>query len=169
MKEFLIVAVTVFIAYAVLTTGSWSYAELIAGIILSIVIAAVSFRLHGRDKILKRSPFRFLQLIIYIFGPFLIEVASANLDVAIRVFTKKIRPGIIKYNPNLKTNVGAMIMANSITLTPGTLTVDIDESTNELYVHVLNINEGSEKQGIWEGRDIFKFVDLSAWIRRITE
>ena len=75
----------------------------------------------------------------------------------------------IRYNPKLKSDFGMMLLANSITLTPGTLSVDVDEKTNELFVHVLNIPAGLEDKKIWEGLDIFWKFDLAAWIRRITE
>jgi len=45
----------------------------------------------------------------------------------------------------------------------------VDEKSNEIYVHVLNIAEGEEKREIWRGKDVFGLFDLSAWVRRIAE
>ena len=65
-------------------------------------------------------------------------LCHANLDVAKRVITGEINPGIVKFNPRLKTEMGRMMLANSITLTPGTLTVDIDDD-GVFYIHVINL------------------------------
>ncbi|GAH06184.1 unnamed protein product, partial [marine sediment metagenome] len=56
-----------------------------------------------------------------------------------RVITGKINPGIVKISPGLKTDLGITLLADSITLTPGTLSVDIDEKNNDLYVHWINV------------------------------
>jgi Multisubunit Na+/H+ antiporter, MnhE subunit len=66
-------------------------------------------------------------------------MTKANIDVAYRVITGKINPGIVKISPGLKTGLGITLLADSITLTPGTLSVDIDEKNNDLYVHWINV------------------------------
>jgi len=86
---------------------------------------------------------------------------KANLIVACRVVTGKINPGIVKISPNLNTDFGTVLLANSITLTPGTLSVDIDKN-NDLYIHLL-----------WR-KDKATGIDAVAgsfpkWIKRITE
>lgn len=67
-------------------------------------------------------------------------MAKANFDVAYRVITGKINPGIVKMSPGLKTDTALTFLANSITLTPGTLSVDTDDEKN-LYVHWINVDE----------------------------
>ena len=67
-------------------------------------------------------------------------MAKANIDVAYRVITGKINPGIVKIAPGLKSDLAVTLLANSITLTPGTLSVDIDQDKN-LYVHWINVDE----------------------------
>jgi multicomponent Na+:H+ antiporter subunit E len=94
---------------------------------------------------------------------------KANLDVAYRVITMNIRPGIIRVHTGLNTDLGIFMLANSITLTPGTLTVGIDEETNDLFIHNINVAEGDEKMEIIESTELFRFVNLTAWIRRIAE
>jgi multicomponent Na+:H+ antiporter subunit E len=66
---------------------------------------------------------------------------KANIDVAVRLLSPKlpIRPGIVKIKTNLKSESGLTFLANSITLTPGTTTVDIDRENGFLYVHWLNV------------------------------
>jgi multicomponent Na+:H+ antiporter subunit E len=73
----------------------------------------------------------------------------ANLDVAYRVINPglPINPGIVKIKTGLKTNIAKTFLANSITLTPGTMTVDIQDEY--LYIHWINVKhtdvEGATK------------------------
>ena len=67
-------------------------------------------------------------------------IVLANFDVLYRVVHPNlpIRPGIVKVKTSLKSDEAKTFLANSITLTPGTLTVDIDGQ--DFYVHWININ-----------------------------
>ena len=60
-----------------------------------------------------------------------------------------IKPGIVKVETSLKSDTGLTFLANSITLTPGTLTVDIDREGGFLYIHWINVRhkdiEGATK------------------------
>ena len=82
---------------------------------------------------------RFLYLLLYI-PIFIFYCILANLDVAYRVLHPKlpIRPGIVKVKTSLSTLTGRVALANSITLTPGTLTVDLTDD-GYLYVHWINV------------------------------
>jgi multicomponent Na+:H+ antiporter subunit E len=85
------------------------------------------------------SPRRWLFLLLYL-PYFFYYCLRANLDVALRVVHPDlpIRPGIVKVRTTLTTQMGKTFLANSITLTPGTLTVDIDGQ--DVYVHWINID-----------------------------
>jgi multicomponent Na+:H+ antiporter subunit E len=73
----------------------------------------------------------------------------------------------VKINPNLKNDLSLTILANSITLTPGTLSVDVDQKTNELYVHWINIKPEVLKDMPRDYHPIcHSFPD---WVRRIAE
>ncbi len=87
---------------------------------------------------LKLTPIALLYTIIYILI-FLFELVKSNLDVARRVLTPSlpINPGIVEVKTKLKSKMGRLILANSITLTPGTLTIDIKEDT--LYIHWIDV------------------------------
>lgn len=82
---------------------------------------------------------RFLYLLLYI-PIFIFYCILANLDVAYRVLHPKIpiEPGIVKVKTSLSTLTGRVALANSITLTPGTLTVDLTDD-GYLYVHWINV------------------------------
>lgn len=69
------------------------------------------------------------------FGFFLVALVKANLRVARLVLTPglPINPGFVKVRTRLKTPMARLLLANSITLTPGTLTVEIEGEW--LYIH----------------------------------
>ena len=67
-------------------------------------------------------------------------VIIANLDVLYRVVhpDMPIRPGIVKVKTTLTNPAGRAMLANSITLTPGTMTVDMTDD-GYLYIHWINV------------------------------
>jgi len=75
--------------------------------------------------------------LLYYVPVFLWESLKANIDVAGRVLNPNlpIRPGTVAVKIDLKSDIGLTFLANSITLTPGTTTVDIDKEEGVLYVH----------------------------------
>lgn len=84
------------------------------------------------------TPKSFMYSFLYI-GVFIVALIKSNLDVIFRVLHPKlpIRPGIIRVETRLKSPIARMILANSITLTPGTFTVDIKD--NILYIHWIEV------------------------------
>ncbi|OPX69266.1 MAG: putative monovalent cation/H+ antiporter subunit E [Methanoregulaceae archaeon PtaB.Bin056] len=175
MIPFLLTFLLALLLYLLLTAGSgnlllWSPQELVAGVVLSLLAAAVAKNFLCRSHNFRMAnPLRLILIPLYLLGPFLLEVTLANLDVAYRVITGKIRPGIIRVQSGLKTDLGIFMLANSITLTPGTITVDIDEESHDLYVHNINVPAGWEAETGVIDRELFSLADIPAWIRRIAE
>jgi multicomponent Na+:H+ antiporter subunit E len=93
---------------------------------------------------IKFTPKAFLYTLLYI-GVFIFELFKSNIDIAKRVLSPKlpINPGIVKAETVLQSQMGRLILANSITLTPGTFTIDIIGNT--LYIHCVNI-EGDDME-----------------------
>ena len=175
MIAFLVTAGAAFLMYLILTAGSgsigfWSLSELVMGLLLALLTGLVTRNFLCRSKSFRLlDPRRFLSLLVYVPGPWFIELIKANLDVAYRVITMKIRPGIIRVHSGLRTDLGIFILANSITLTPGTLSVGIDEETNDLFIHNINGGDGDEKREVIESTELFTLANLPKWIRRIAE
>jgi len=142
--RFIVTAVVAYVVYLLLTIGSgtvglWSSGELIIGAVLAVVVGALlKNRFIGSD-LRMLNPRRWLTFIVYLF-PFFWAMAKANVDVAYRVITGRINPAILKIDPKLDRDLAITMLATSITLTPGTLSVDVDEKTNELYVHWINVD-----------------------------
>ncbi|MDA3886219.1 MAG: Na+/H+ antiporter subunit E [Candidatus Delongbacteria bacterium] len=122
-------------------TGTKDLNNLLIMFALSLVVSII-FRNHLRSPLL--NPKKIAYSIWYVLFLF-IEIIKANLDVALRVIKPviPINPGIVTVKTKLKTAMGRMILANSITLTPGTLTVDIDGDT--LYIHWIDVTNMDEK------------------------
>jgi len=70
---------------------------------------------------------------------FLVELVKSNLDVARRIISPSlpINPGIVKFKTKLTSEYAKMVLANSITLTPGTLSLDIIDDT--FYIHWIDV------------------------------
>ncbi|OFX83193.1 MAG: hypothetical protein A2W99_12780 [Bacteroidetes bacterium GWF2_33_16] len=125
----------------------------IENIIVGIVAAGITTVLFGKyfitgvNKFIQ--PHRYFWLIIYIFI-FIWECIKANFDVAYRVLhpAMPIKPGIVKVKLNIKGDFARMMLANSITMTPGTISVDIIDDyifIHWIYISTDNPEEYSEK------------------------
>ena len=120
-------------------TWSLNIEYLVVGIIVSLIVTLLTKELFPDELVRLLHPVRFLLAVFYI--PYLVfYILLANLDVAYRVLNPDlpINPGIIKVKTSLKNEFAKTILANSITLTPGTLTVDVDG--NDFYVHWINVS-----------------------------
>ena len=176
MLSFIVTALFSGAVYLLLTAGSgpilrlWSSQELLVAVVVAVAVGYVGRQYFASARRRAASnPLRWLQAFAYVLGPFFLEMAKANLDVAYRVITGRIRPGIVRVKAGMKTDMGALFLANSITLTPGTLTVNIDDESNDLFIHMINVPDGFEARESIEAREIFGLFDCPAWIRRIAE
>ena len=174
MKAFIVTTIVCMIIYLILTTGSgtevlglWSFIELAFGLLLSVLIGFIARSVFVKDSYRMLNPIRWFLFLGYLIGPFFLAITKANLDVAYRVITGKINPGIVRIHPDLKTDLGVTMLANSITLTPGTLSIDIDEDTNDLYVHWINVDKKALERKPVECKYICG--NFPKWIRRIAE
>lgn len=112
-----------------------------AGDLAIIALAAVlTSLLFARPKGMPRiTPRRVAWSVAYLFYLF-IAIIKANFDVARRIVQPVIplNPGIVTVRTKLGTPLGRTVLANSITLTPGTLSVDIKGDL--LYVHWIDVS-----------------------------
>lgn len=83
---------------------------------------------------------------VLLFFFFLKEVVLANLQIAQLVLWKpsRVRPAIIKVPLDIKTDRGIFLLSSMITLTPGTLSLDVSEDRQFLYVHVTHTTNPNE-------------------------
>jgi multicomponent Na+:H+ antiporter subunit E len=112
--------------------------ELIAGAITAFIITLIFLKSAEVFGEIRLTPKAFIYFIIYIFV-FLYALIKSNIDVAFRVLNPKlpINPGIVRVKTKLKSRLGRIILANSITLTPGTLTVETKDDS--FYIHWIDV------------------------------
>jgi multicomponent Na+:H+ antiporter subunit E len=122
-----------------LFTFNLTLANIITGVIASLLTTILfgKYFVNPGWKII--HPHRYFWLLIYLVI-FTWECIKANFDVAYRVLHPKmpIKPGIVKVKLNLKTDIARAILANSITMTPGTISVDLVGDI--LYVHWIYVS-----------------------------
>ncbi|MFH1826025.1 MAG: Na+/H+ antiporter subunit E [bacterium] len=125
------------IAVWLLFTFSLDPFSLLLGVIFSFSIAIFTYDLFidKQEKIQQGKFPRFHFFFTYIFV-LLYEIYLGSFLVVYAVITNKIEPGLINIKTNLKSKFARAMLANSITLTPGTVTVDLHD--DNLLVHWLN-------------------------------
>ena len=110
-----------------------------------VSVALVVWIAHRMDVIDHEGHPIHLTLRALFYWPWLIrEIVKANIDVA-RVIVRRrmpINPSVIKVKATQETELGQVIYANSITLTPGTVTIDIDKDI--MIVHALTRNAAED-------------------------
>ncbi|MFO7976194.1 MAG: Na+/H+ antiporter subunit E [Candidatus Hydrogenedentota bacterium] len=125
----------------VLLTWPAEPVTLVTGVAVAALTTLVTGHLFTKRPHLFKNPVRYWYF-CFIFVPvFVWQCLQANLDVAWRVLNPKlpIQPGIVKVQTGLRSDIGLTFLANTITLTPGTMTVDIDGENGVLYVHWIDV------------------------------
>ena len=122
------------------------------GLISSALVAAISGDLMFGSRQPKGVFSLWLRLAGYV--PWLIvQIFAANLHVMVLVFHPRmmelINPKIIKFDSRLKGDYARMLLANSITLTPGTITVDVT-ALGRFSVHCIDNPSGQALPGKME-------------------
>ncbi len=117
----------------ILLTLSLSLDELLLGAAVSLAVTYISRGfLFTKSRARALHPLRWLNAAIYLIV-FIWEEIKAHLDLACRIITGRINPAIIKVRADLDTDINRTMVANSVTLTPGTLTVRI--GGKNLFIH----------------------------------
>ena len=129
-----IVAFIILFGFWIALTFSISPENLITGAASALITVILFGRYFITDLRKLFQPARYFWFIIYLFV-FIWECLKANFDVAYRILhpSMPIKPGIVKIYLDLKSDIAKTILANSITMTPGTISVDL--VGNVLYVH----------------------------------
>ena len=141
------------LAFIIWMLLAWPFADgkidiqvTIAGVIASVLVAFLFHDMLPKEHHIFISPARVFWFLVYV-PVFLYYVVKANFDVVYRALhpAMPIKPGIVKIKTELKTESGITALANSITLTPGTLTVDLTDD-GFLYIHWINVKSEETEQ-----------------------
>jgi len=150
----------ILIAIWLMLTSSFHWQELIVGASISLVLGLILAKRYSSLGLPPISIKRIIYSIIYILV-LLKEIVVANFDVAYRVIHPKmpIKPGIVVIETDLKQNFAKLILANSITLTPGTFTLDIKD--DKLLIHWINVQSESIQESTREiGKRFEKYLKV---------
>ena len=171
-NNFLLWLSTFVVCYVLWLLLVWSLA--IRELVLGAIVAAVAAWFSGRFFVHKNpahmfAPARLAAMLVYCLGVFMWELIKANVNMVRLVFSPKMNfnPGIIRVpgSKEITSEYGLAMVANSITLTPGTITLDLsedDEGNNYYYIHWIDVTETDrEKAG-----EIIKGT-MEKWIGRI--
>ncbi|KKX46679.1 MULTISPECIES: Na+/H+ antiporter subunit E [Sphingobacterium] len=136
IKQFLMNLLLSFIWVAL--TGSMYYTNFLFGFLLGFFILWVM----NRNEVDQRYFYRVPKTISFLFF-FLYQMIIANLQVAYDVITPKyfFKPGIVKYKMDAKSDFEINLLSTFISLTPGTLILDISEDKKILYIHVMYLHD----------------------------
>ncbi|WP_049921348.1 Na+/H+ antiporter subunit E [Halopiger djelfimassiliensis] len=120
-------------------TPSALLGQFLFGLVVGLPVAFVFRRLYIKRIDLARGAAALPAAGRYL-AAFSWEVVRANVDVAYRVLSPgmPIEPEVILLPLRVETDLAITTIANSITITPGTVTLDYDEETNALYVHAVD-------------------------------
>lgn len=139
-------------------TGSFSLPNLLLGLVVSALSLFVVRHFVASPRILPRA----LRL-IRLGSTFLVELLLSALRVARLVIrpdvNAHIRPAIVAFPLTAKTDIEITLLANLVTLTPGTLSVDVSEDRRFLYIHVIHLTD----------REAFIRELASGFERQVTE
>ncbi|MCK4351944.1 Na+/H+ antiporter subunit E [candidate division WOR-3 bacterium] len=136
-KSFLYLFILLILIWLTLTS-TFHLQELTVGILVSFILALSLTENYidlGLPALSAKKIMFFIFYIVILFK----EIIMANLDVAYRILHPKmpIKPGIVIIRTGLKSDIAKMVLANSITLTPGTFTLDI--LGDNLLIHWINV------------------------------
>ena len=131
----------VLFAVWLLLSGHYTPFILILGVVSCITIVTVTLRMEVADR--EGHPIHLTWRALTYMPWLMIEIIKANFDVAKRVLSPSlpVTPTLLRVKASQTTDLGQVIYANSITLTPGTISVDV--ANNEILVHALS-REGAE-------------------------
>lgn len=121
-----------------LLNGKITAEILLIGLVITAAMGFLEFRLFGYGissevKLLRKTPVFFAYIFVLLW-----EILKAGWVVSRDILFRRyvVTPTLVTFQTNLKSDFGRFLLANSITLTPGTITVEVEE--NRLTVHCLD-------------------------------
>ncbi len=137
--------------------------NIVVGVVASFLVTVFFHKYSLKIKTRIFHIHRYFWALLYLFI-FLWECIKANFDVAYRVLHPKlpVKPGIVRAKTNLTTDIAKIFLANSITMTPGTITVDIIE--DDFFIHWIYVH--SKDPEVYTHRILGRF---EKYLKRIFE
>ncbi|HHB79419.1 MAG TPA: Na+/H+ antiporter subunit E [Saprospiraceae bacterium] len=136
-------------------TGTFDLHELLTGIVVAGILSFMAIRIFTCCDLALLAPKKLFYLGKFIVV-FLVALVKSNFDMARRVLSPAlpINPGVVKFKSQLKSNFAKMVLANAITLTPGTLSIDVIDDT--FYIHWIDVKSADPEVAFKEIAEDFE-------------
>ncbi|MBB3183289.1 multicomponent K+:H+ antiporter subunit E [Halomonas fontilapidosi] len=124
-----------------LMVNDFSMAHVLLGLALGVAIPVVTHAFWPEEAKIKR-PLPLLRYLLVL----LLDILRSNLVVALRILrpARHLRPGFFVYPLTLDDDFAITILASTISLTPGTVSLHYDSEANTLLVHALHLEDEAE-------------------------
>lgn len=139
MQKRIIIFIAALLLWTILS-WSWEASSFVVGILIASFVTFMTGGIFDGSPKFFKKPSRYLWFFYYI-PVFAWECIKANFDGVGRVIHPNlpINPGIVKVRTTLKSDTGITFLANTLTLKPGTMTVDVDKENGFLYIHWVDV------------------------------
>ena len=136
LVRFLITFFTLFAGW-LLFTWSLDPGSILAGILSSLMVSALTYSIFVDESEAElRAHLPRLHYLVIFAAVLVFNMYVASFRVLWQILRGNINPGIVHFRTRLKTDIARVALASSITLTPGTITLDLDD--DHLVVHWLD-------------------------------
>jgi len=144
-----IVLFATLLLFWVMLNDSLAFDSVITGVIVALLISILFCSGLSFFTEFRATPEAFIAGIFY-YIYFFKELIKANFKLAAIILSPSlpINPGIVKVRTKLKSRMGRLMLANSITLTPGTLTMELDGEW--IYIHWVTVETTNVEQATAE-------------------
>lgn len=133
----------------IILTGQFNPVNFVSGFVLGYLLLWLVQRVLGPSNYFKKV-YQVIGFVLF----FIWALIRANLRVAYEVVTPPhtMRPGIVAVPLEVKTDAAITLLANLISLTPGTLSLDVSADRRVIYVHTMYVDDVEEfRREIKEG------------------
>lgn len=137
-------------------TGTFTPTNFALGFVAGFILLWLTQRLMLPSNYFRKVP----QVIGFVWF-FLWELVKANLRMMVTVLSPRltIRPAVIAIPLDARSDIEITLLANLITLTPGSLYLDVSQDRCVMYVHTMHVDDP----------DLFRYRIKSGFERRVME
>lgn len=131
------ILVVIYLVYWIALSERLTYESILVGLFISFAVLLFNTPTISQEKIINTFKFKSLKQWFFFIIILVAEIIKSNIHVAKIVLSPKlnISPRVVDFQTKIKSDTYKSILANSITLTPGTLTIYLDDT--KLLVHCL--------------------------------
>ncbi|GJM42921.1 MAG: cation:proton antiporter [Ardenticatenaceae bacterium] len=119
-------------------TGHYEASNYALGFVLAFLVLRLTQYSDAAVQYVHRA-----RLLIFFIGFFLRELVISSLRVVVLVLSRnpEMKPAVVAIPLDVKSDIGITLLGNLITLTPGTLTLDVSSDHSTMYVHAIDVKD----------------------------